>query len=430
MIARIAWRNLWRNRRRTMLTVTAIGLGLVVLITLASFVEGMLGMMVEQMARSSIGHIQIHHPDYLEKRNTQLVMDNGGRIIDIAEKVEGVEALSSRMLLTGSIRSSRSSTVRVVFVFAVDPVREKNFSALAARVVEGGFVVPPPETLDPDAPDRVKQRKGILLGVKLAKQLKVELGSKIRLDTAGFKGTTAASAFYVTGILETGSDIFDRQTVMVALNDMQEVTGAGDVVHEITVIATSSEEIPIVVKRLHEAIAAQNADKSMGPVQVLPWWEVSPEIEQIMQMSEAWTGVLYMLMLVILSAGILTTMYMVVFERRHEFGILLALGTRPRRLFAELMLEALYIAGLSVMVGLAFGAVSVSLLVVYGLDLSMFMEGFEFAGMFVENVYYGSAALEVFAEPTIVVFIGTILFALWPALRVARMKPLDGISGK
>jgi putative ABC transport system permease protein len=427
MILKMSWRNLWRNRRRTLLTVAAIGLGLTVLITMVSFTEGMMQMMVEQVAKSSMGHVQLHHPEYLEKKTVRLMMKEGSRLTDIVRKVPGVEALSARLLFSGSIRSSTSSTVRVVRVAAVDPKQESQFSALAAKVVQGGFVVPPIEALDNNAPERVRRRKGILLGIKLAQQLKVELGSKVRVDTAGFHGATTAAAFYVTGIMKTGTDAFDKQMVLVSLADMQEVTGAGDAVHEISIMAREGDDLEALSKRVDDAVAAANGDGAIGPVQTLPWYKVSPDLKQMMDMSSSWTAVLYLLMLVILSAGILTTMFMVVFERRREFGVQLALGIRPHSLFAGVMLEALLIASLACAVGLAVGTVAVAWLVVYGLDLSYFMEGFEFSGLFIENVYMGAATAKVFVEPTVVVFIGTVLFALWPAMKVARMKALDAI---
>ena len=427
MLFKIAWRNLWRNRRRTMLTLAAIGLGLTLLIAMVSFVYGMQEMMIEQVARSSNGHVQLHHPEYLEKRTARLVMRDASRLTKAIEAVPGVRGFSARLLFSGAIRSSRASAVHVVRVVAVDPDQERRFSSLAEKVIRGEFVAPPPETQDPDAPARVRGRHGVLIGKKLAAHLKADLGSKLRLDTAGFQGTTVAGAFYVTGILETGSDLFDKHTVMVALSDMQAVTGAGDVAHEISLMVDPEVDPAALVIRVQEAIAALPDQGSLGPIAVQTWWEVLPDIKQMIDMTGAWNGVLYMLMMVILSAGILTTLFMAVFERRREFGIQLALGTRGVTLFWAVMLEALFIALLSAALGLAFGGAIVAYLVRHGLDLSWLMGGFDFAGMFIENVYRGSAAPRVFVEPTLVVMTATMLFALWPAAKVARMRALDGI---
>lgn len=427
LLLKMAWRNLWRNRRRSLLTVSAIGLGLAILITMVSWMEGMFEMMIEQVARSSMGHVQIHHPEYIEKKSAKLTMPSASRLTTLLEAVEGIEGVSPRLLFTGSIRSSRSSSIHVVKVVAVDPVRERRMSGLPDKVIEGGFVVPPPETLEPDAPARVKNRKGILIGAKLARHLKAELGSKVRLDTAGFQGNTSAAAFYVTGILKAGSDALDKSMVMVSLADMQAVTGAGDRIHEATLVVDDVTAVEDVVRRIEVAVTGANGDGSLGDLAVQPWWEISPEIKQMLDISDAWNGIMYLLMMSILSAGILTTMFMVVFERTREFGVRLAVGTRPRNLFLGVMLEAILMALLASVVGLVAGGISVAYFVHVGIDLSSLAGGWEFAGIFFENVYRGSAAPKVFIEPTIVVFVGTILFALWPSMRVARMKALDAI---
>lgn len=421
----MSWRNLWRNRRRTMLTIAAISLGQLVLIMMVSFMSGFNELMLEQVARSGMGHVQLHHPEYLEKKTAGLVMPDAARVTAACDAVDGVEGVSPRLIFSGAIRSSTSSTVQVVKVMAVDPEREARFSAIADKVIEGGFVTPPEGANDPDAPLRVRNRRGVLLGAKLAKHLKVELGSKVRLDTAGFQGATVASAFWVTGILKTGSDSFDKHMVMVPMDAMQEATGAGDVTHEISVMVTDPERIEEVAAAIRNALDL--SDEPGGAIVVQPWWEVSPDIKQMLDLSESWNAFLYMLMMVILSAGILSTMFMVVYERRREFGVQLALGTGPGALFRGVMLEALWIALVAAALGLVMGGVAVYFLKTYGLDLSFIVGGFDFQGMFIENVYRGSADPKVFIDPTLVVVIGTLLFALWPAIRVARMKAIDGI---
>ncbi len=351
-------------------------------------------------------------------------MPGASEVIAVTRKAEGVEALSARLLLSGALRSNMSSVVQVVQVVAADPVAEASFNALADKVVEGGFMAPPPGAGRPDAPLRIRSRKGITIGKKLADQLKVRIGSKVRLDTAGFRGTNVALAFYVTGIFSTGTDMFDRRMALVSLKDMQEATGAGDVVHEIAVRVADRSDISVVVDRIGAALSRAGR---AGQIAVQPWWVVSPEIRQMVNMMESFNGMMYFMVLVILSAGILTTIYMVVYERKHEFGVQMALGTRPGRLFVMIMVEAAWMAALAAAVGIALGVLVVWYLAVHGIDLSILGEGFDFQGLFIDNVYKGSTAPDVFIEPTVVVVLGTLFFALWPALKVARMKVLDAM---
>jgi len=427
----MSWRNLWRNRRRTLLTVAAISMGQLVLIIMVSFMCGMFELMLEQVARSGMGHVQLHHPEYMEKKTAGLNMPDAAKMTAAVEAVGGVEGVSPRLLFSGTIRSSTASNVQVVKVMAVDPEREGRFSALSEKVIEGGFVTDPEGSGDPDVPLRKRVRRGILIGAKLAQHLKAEMGSKLVISTVGFEGSSVQTAFWVTGILETGSNSFDKHMVLVPLDAMQASTGAGDVAHEISVMVSDAERIEEVAAAIRGALDLP-ADGSLAadgpPVVVQPWWEVTPDIKQMLDLSGSYNMFLYMLMMVILSAGILTTMFMVVYERRREFGVQLALGTGRAALFKGVMLEALFIALLAAAVGLFLGAIAVYFLKEYGLDLSFIVGGFDFQGMFIENVYRGSAAPKVFIDPTLVVVIGTLLFALWPAARVARMKAIDAIK--
>ncbi len=432
MLIRMAWRNLWRNGRRTMLTVAAISLGLALLITMVSFVVGMQEMMVEQVARSSIGHLQIVRPDYLKKKRVGLVFPEADEITSALEGLEDVKAASPRLRFSGAIQSSNSPTMQVVDIMAVDPKREAKFSALVDKVVAGGFVVPPEEATDADAPARYRSRKGILLGSKLASLLKVELGSKVRVDTAGLRGGTVSGAFYVTGIAKTGADSFDRSLAIVGIEAMRTLANTKDTAHEIAVMVKDHSDIAGAATRIEnglgDVLAKLETEHPDAMVTVAPWWEVSPEIKDMLDMSRSWSSILYLFMLVILSAGVLTTVYMMIYERRREFGIQLAVGERPMRLFASVMLESFFMGALSVAVGLVFGGIGAGYFHYHGLDLRFLLGGFDVGGLFMENVYRGSIAPSVFIEPSVVVFLGTILFALWPSMRVARMKALDGIQ--
>lgn len=432
MLLRMAWRNLWRNGRRTLLTVAAISLGLGLLILMVSFVVGMREMMVEQVARSSIGHLQVVQAEYLSKKRVGLVVPQATRITLALERDPEVLAASPRLHFTGAIQSSHSPTMQVVDLMAVDPQREKHLSALADKVTVGGFVVPPPEATRADAPERYRMRKGILLGRKLAALLKVDLGSKVRVDTTGFRGATVSGAFYVTGIVDTGAESFDRTLALVNLADMRELSMAGDVAHEIAVTLRNASDIEGSTARIARGLEVtlnkvSQEEKVPAPL-VAPWWDVNPEIRQMLDMSKSWSGILYLFMLVILSAGVLTTLYMMIYERRREFGIQLAVGERPARLFLSILLESFFLGVISVAIGLVLGALGAGYFHYVGLDLRYLLGGFDIGGLFMENIYRGSIAPEVFVEPSVVVFVGTVLFALWPAAKVARMKALDGIQ--
>jgi len=447
MNLKIAWRSLWRNTRRTALTAIVISVGLSFLMFIVSYLEGMQGKMVGQIARSGMGHVQVHHPQFVKLRQALLVVPDAASLVTEIEAMDGVMSVAPRMILTAAIRSSRSSAVEVVQLTGVDPERETIVNQIAENVVDGGFVTQPPEATAAGAPARHKLRKGITLGNKLADLLQVELGSKIRVDMAGFEEATTSAAFYVTGLVATGNENLDRSLAMVRLSDLQEATGAADAAHEFAVTLEDPALTPPLKERIEQMVQARKvplvpeaddwADegeaKDDGPalasLEALTWGEVNPELNNMMGMFDAVSGTSYFLVLILMSAGILTTMYMLIYERRREFGIMLAIGTSPMRLFVNIMTEAAMLSFLGVAVGTALGSVFVYLMTTYGIDLQWFTnERMDFAGMVIDTVLIGAASVRVFTEPAMVVFCGVLLFSLVPALRVARMRAMDGIG--
>ena len=424
---KLAWRNLGRHLRRTVLTVSAIGTGLTILIMLVSYTLGFSEMMLKQISRSGTGNIQVQNPGYLKKKAVGMVIPNAGRVVSIIRSVPGVKSVSARFILSGALRSGMSNSVHVVSVVAADPKTEREYNALRDKVVRGGFMTRPGGAGDPNQPERIRSRRGVMIGAKLAKMLRVGIGSRVRLDTAGFRGASVAISLYVTGIIRTGSNVFDRDMVWIPLRAIQKATQAGDVVHKIIVIINDNARVKPMVKKISAALTAGPDRTSLRDIIVVPWWRVNPEIKQMLGMMDSWNAIMYMLMLVILSGGILTSLYMSVSERKREFGVMLALGTRPWRLFELVMLESLWIALISLVAGLILGGLGVTYMKLHGIDLSFMMGGFDFQGMFIENVYRGSARTKVFWEPAIVVFTGTLFFAIWPALKVLRMRALAGI---
>ncbi|MDY0060095.1 MAG: ABC transporter permease [Myxococcota bacterium] len=417
-LLRTSWRNLWRNRRRTLLAASAIGLGLVALVAMVSFLLGLHETIVRQIAHSSLGHLQLGPAD--PAGPGRLIPLPASRLLAQVTRTPGVEAASGRLVFSGSIRSSRVPAVQVVQIWGVDPAREAPFSVLARRVVAGGFVVPPPGSRRPGVPERLRQQEGILLGRKLARLLQVELGSRVRLDLGrGRDGETTAGAFVVTGLVETGAASFDRQLVLVELAGLQRLSGVGDRVHEVTLLAAEPAGLPTLVEALRALLPAE--------VRVRPWWEIRPEIKQMLEITRSWTVFLYVLMLALLSAGILTTLAMVVRERRREFGVQLALGTSRGRLFAGILLESILLALLATGGGLLLSVGVVAFLAGHGIDLSWLIGGFDFAGLFLENVYRGSASPRVFGEPALAVLVGTVLLAVWPAWQAARLRIVDAL---
>ena len=453
MIWRLAWRNLWRNPRRTMITLSIIALGLSLLMFLISYLEGMSEKLGDQLARSSVGHLQIHHPQYRSQRQVGMLIPDAAAVVEAVARLPEVSAVRPRLTVVATIRSSMSSTVRSVPLLGVDRTREIGASLTAEQVVAGEFVVAPPEALAANAPRRHQGRRGITLGDKLAELLNVELGSKVRLDMACLSAANCSAAWYVTGIVDSGSDTADQTVAIVDLKGLQEVLGTGDGVHEISALLYDGGNVAAVVATLTNELAsgqvplrqmelswvqqmAGNAGEEAateGPLAVEPWWVINPDIHAMLKMMDMASGFMYTLMLILMSSGILTTMFTVVYERKRELGVQAALGTSPWRIFYGSIAEAGWLALLGVALGSALGTVWVWLLTEYGIDLSALSGeggGLSAGGVSMGNRLVGKMSVRVFTEPALVVFFATLAFALLPSLKMARMKPTEAMADK
>lgn len=453
MIWRLAWRNLWRNPRRTMITLSIIALGLSLLMFLISYLEGMSEKLGDQLARSSVGHLQIHHPQYRTQRQVDMLVPDATAVVEVVARLPEVSAVRPRLTVAATIRSSMSSTVRSVPLLGVDRERESGASLVADQVIAGEFVVPPTEALAANAPLRHRGRRGITLGDELAESLNVEMGSKVRLDMACLSAANCSAAWYVTGIVDSGSDSADQMIALVDLRGLQEVLGAGDGVHEISALLHDGTKVAAVVATLTKEFAGYQVPlrqmelswvqqmagggtekvATVGPLSVEPWWQINPDIHAMLEMMSMASGFMYTLMLILMSSGILTTMFTVVYERKRELGVQAALGTSPWRIFYGSIAEAGWLALLGVALGTALGTVWVWLLTEYGIDLSSLSGdsgGLSAGGVSMGNKLVGKMSLRVFTEPGLVVFLATVAFALLPSFKMARMKPVEAMADK
>ncbi len=381
-----------------------------------------------------------------------MLVPDASAVVETISGLPEVSAVRPRLIVAATIRSSMSSTVRSVPLLGVDRNREIGASLTAEQVVSGDFVVPPREALAADAPLRHQRRRGITLGDKLAESLKVELGSKVRLDMACLKAANCSAAWYVTGIVDSGSDSADQMVAIVDLRGLQEVLGTGNSVHEIsalfhdgtmveTVVAALTKEfagMQVPLRQMELSWVEQMSGKgdevvvTDGLLAVEPWWQINPDIHAMLKMMNMASGFMYTLMLILMSSGILTTMFTVVYERKRELGVQAALGTSPWRIFYGSIAEASWLALLGVALGTVLGTVWVWLLTTYGIDLSGFsgQGGLSAGGVSMGSKLVGKMSVRVFTEPALVVFFATLVFALLPSLKMARMKPVEAMADK
>ena len=409
MTLRLALRNLGRHRRRTILTVLVIGLGLGIMILSTGMTEGMNDAIVRVAVETSIGHVQVHKEGWLARKKL------GDTIPDVAKvrAVIGESPSSARVVASGLCQAAEK--VERVTVLGIDPEAEAAVTVLEDKIEEGTFVGDAPR---PPAARPNFRPKPIVVGWKLAQRLEVRLGGKVRLQVVDATGMLTAEPFWIVGILRTGSGGQDASTVWVRKGDAQALYGLGDRVHEVAVRLGPGVDPAGVVARLRPALSG---------CEVNTWGEVEPAIQNIIDVNDGFMAWIYLIIVVLVASGIVNTTYMSIFERRRELGMMQAIGAKPAHLFNLVMAESALTTALGVVVGVVLGCGHTWWFAEYGLDLRTFMPSLDVSGFALDTHLFARLDVSVALPSTLFVAAGGVVASLIPAWSVAREAPLDAL---
>ena len=401
LFIRLAWRNLWRHPRRTWLTTGAMMFSNVLLVFMISLQFGMYDLMIDNTLQSFTGHMQIQAPGYKdEQKMRQSVAEIGPLAQSLRSELESdkVAARGSAFALVSS--EDRSYGIAVV---GVEPHYEPNVSTIPGLLAKGRY-------LDDDTAAE------IVIGASLARNLRTGLGDELTLLGSGRDGSFAAAVVNVVGIFDSGIADFDRSIAEIPLKFFQDVffmQGAG---HQIVINAPLVDEVPALQERVSALLPA---DRELV---VHDWDALQPGLKQSIRADMSSAFFMYGILVILVAFSVLNTQLMSVLERTHEFGIVMALGLTPGRL-GRLVLAETAIMGL---LGLLLGALLGSLVPLY-----FNIYGFSYPGM-AEMAEKFNLPAKFFPQLTVpnllagplVVFLFTMLSALYPALRLQRLHPV------
>lgn len=401
---RLAWRNLWRHSRRTWLTASAMVFSNVLLVFSISLQIGSYDMMINNTLRTFSGHLQVQMPGYQENpkfRNT--LADVEAIAGTVRERLPGaaVAARAAGFALASS--EERSFGIQLT---GVEPAREAAVSSLPGLVRDGRFLS------DPQAAE-------IYVGSVLARNLKVGVGDEITLLGSGRDGSFAAGVVTVAGVFESGLPDIDRSFAELPLGYFQDLFAMPGQGHAVVVALPALDDVPAAAAGLREALAGA------GGVRVLDWEELNPGLKQAIQtdMSSAWF--MYGVLIVLVAFSVLNTQLMSVMERTREFGMISALGVRPRRLAGLILLETVLMALIGFLIGVFLGWLVALYFNRYGLTYPGMEEAATRFNL-PSRMYPAVTPLTLTLGP-VVVFGFCLLAALYPALRLFRLRPVEAM---
>jgi ABC-type lipoprotein release transport system permease subunit len=397
VLAGIAWRNIWRNKTRSLIILAAITVGLCSGLIASSISFGMGEQMIQSAIMTRLSHIQIHNSKFTIDKDIHFSIPDAEAIVNRIEKNPQIAAASKRVTINAMVSSATSAAG--IEVLGIDPSDEKSVSIIDQSIEHGNY-------FDTDV------KYPAVIGEKLASTLNVEMGSKIVLTFQNMTGELIGGAFRISGIFRTVSSQFDKSNIFVKTTDLWELLESGMIYTEIAVLLNRGTDADTAAQRIKAAAPGMN---------IQTWRSLAPELSYI---EETTTVSLFIFMVVILLAltfGITNSMLMAVLERRRELGMLMAVGMSGRSIFLMIVLETVLLSLTGAFAGIVLTLIFLGILSRTGIDLSYFANGLSEFG--IGEILYPYMPGFMYGAVTLMVILTALLAALFPAVQALRLRP-------
>ncbi len=364
----MGWRNLWRNRRRSLIELTSIAGSIFLAVFMNNLAVGSYAIMVNTGVRMGSGHIGLYHPNYLELRKTELTIKSD-TLIPALERGPDVAGVYPRLYVPCLIRSSRDSRSSVVIGLDIDREKESNPILDADKIVDGELFS------DNDS-------QGSLLGEVLAEELGLEVGNKFVVMTQGSDGEIASSLLRVTGLIRTNARMIDAVTVIVPRKVLGDIIGVTDSAHEIAVMLHDH-------RMIKKALPLINTIAHNQPnVEVFSWEKAMPDLANAIKMDHVGLQIIVIFMYIIVGIGTINTLLMSVMERTREFGVIRAIGVSKTGIRKMVLSEAFVLAVTGVIAGVFLSTVVCLYTAQKGINYSFMLKDQGMAGIIIDPILY------------------------------------------
>ncbi len=400
----MAWRNLWRNGRRTLVTVGAMTLALWAMVLYTSLMQGMLGSMESTLLDVELGEIQIHADGYLERPSIWERIEEPDALL---EALDETGLRSSARLLGGALVASGDASTGALLK-GLRPERDARVSDVYERLDRG-------EWLDPADPE------GVVLGYRLARTLGIDVGDELIALSQATDGSMANDLFRVRGVLQSLSEETDRATVFLVEDQFRSFFALEDGAHQVIVRSGEGQTLDAAGEMAQEAAAS-----SAPGAEVKSWRDLLPGLANVFDSAQAAVQVVAFVVYVVIAIMILNAMLMAVFERIREFGVLKAIGVSPRRVLALILTEGALQAALAIAIGLVASVPALWFVTTRGIDVGQ-LGGTAIMGVSMDRIWTGAVSPATIAGPVFILLFIVGLAVLFPAFKAARISPIEAI---
>jgi len=402
MILTFAWRNMWRNKIRSAVIIGAFGVGIFAAIFFFAFTNGMIDSRVNAVIGTEISHIQLHEKGFLDNEQLNLRIKNIDSVVAVISKIPQVQAVTSRDIINSMISSKETGIGAQIN--GIVPEKESAVTDLHKYMIEGKYLT-------------MTDRNSMIISKRLMKKLKVKLGDKITLTLQTGKNNIKQNKFTITGIYETENMIFDDVNVFVCKSDLTSLAGIPqNEAHEVAILLKNNESTETITKSI--------ADK-FPDLDVKNWLQISPDAGALVGAMNEYTYIFTIIILLALSFGIVNTMLMVIMERVHEIGMLMAIGMKQVKVFAMIISETVLLAITGGIAGVLLGWLTTSYFGKVGINLYFWKEAFGELGF--SSFIYPTIDFSVIINNALLVFLAGMISALYPAWKAIKLKPVEAI---
>ena len=404
MLIQIAWRNVWRNKTRSLVIIIAVALGLWGGIFSDAFMQGMAEQQIYSVIHSETGHIQLNQPGFLLNHDMQMQIQNADGIIGKIKTIPGVEGVSATIQVTAMASTASGSSG--IMINGIQPADQEKVSDISKLLIQGDYF-------------KSERANQVVIGQQLADKLKVKLHSRIVLTLQTITGDIIYGAFKVSGIFRTHDSEFDKQMVFARNKDLQQLIGfPPGAASIITVLLQNTDDTKKITTTLKQQYTG---------MQVQSWIQLSPMLQILSGTMMQFTLIFVGIILIALAFGIINTMLMAVLDRTREIGMLLSIGMKPSKVFGMIMLETIFLSLTGAVIGVLVSIASISWFGHTGINLSFIAEGFNALGY--SSIVYPTLGFNFYIMLAIMVIFIALIAGLFPARRAVRLKPAEAVRG-
>ena len=399
-ILKIAWRNIWRTPMRSLIVIGSIVMGIWAGIFVVAFSYGLNKQRTESSIKNAISHIQIHHLEYQKEYDSKFYLGEPDKLNAVLESDKSIESYAFRTLLNGMVSSPiKSNGVRII---GVNKNQEKELTSIYSGLVKGTYF-------------ESNRRNPILIGEALAEKLKIKLQSKVVLTFQDTENTIISGAFRVCGIYKTQYSKYDQGTVFIENKDLHRLLKSENF-HQVALLCNSIDQVDSTYNSLKT---------NLPEYEVKDWKSIAPELAYADKIMESWLFLIMIIIMLALIFGIINTMLMAVFERRKELGMLMAIGMNRSKIFLLILIETLFLSLIGAPTGLVLGALTIKITSETGINLAFISKGLENVGL--SSVIYPQIESYFYLFITVMVFLFTLIAAIYPSRKALMLKPTEAI---